>query len=364
MTIERVLVVGASGLVGVATARAFAEAGYDVVTMSRRPPDLGPDVHLEFVPVDLLDAQGTADAVERAGAVDAVVYTAVYEQADLVDGWSARTQMDTNLRMLDNVLGPLSRTGSLEHVTLLQGTKAYGVHLHPIPVPARERQARDPHENFYWLQEDYVRELAARTGVGWTILRPVHVVGPAYGVAYSTPPVIGAFAAVCAEEGLPFGFPGGPHQTVKQVVDARLVGRAAVWTAATPGSWGEHYNLTNGEVFTWRDIWPRLAEMLGMDCAEIAPTSMAEFLPAHAGAWDRVRERHGLARLPLAELLGRSHMYADYTFGYGVPGTPPPAVVSTVKVRQAGFHEVMDTEASFADAFAELVARGVLPEMP
>ncbi len=363
MSIERVLVVGASGLVGVAAARAFAEAGLDVVTMSRRPPELGPDVRTTFVPADLQDADSATRAVEEAGPVDAVVYTAVFEQADLVDGWSARGQMETNLRMLDNVLGPLSRTSRLSHVTLLQGTKAYGVHLHPIPVPARESQPRDPHENFYWLQEDYVRELAARTGLGWTILRPVHVVGPAYGVAYSTPPVIGAYAAICQELGLPFGFPGGSHQTVKQVVDARLVGRAALWTATSPGSWGEHYNLTNGEVFTWRDIWPRLADMLGVPCEQIEPVSMASFLPEHASVWDRLREQRGLAPLPLADVLGRSHMYADYTFGYGIEGTPPPAVVSTIKVRQAGFHDVMRTEDSFADALEDLLARGVLPSL-
>ncbi len=35
------------------------------------------------------------------------------------------------------------------------------MHLHPIPIPARERFPRDQHENFYWLQEDYIREKSA-----------------------------------------------------------------------------------------------------------------------------------------------------------------------------------------------------------
>jgi hypothetical protein len=30
-------------------------------------------------------------------------------------------------------------TKNLQHVTLLQGTKAYGAHVGPIPIPARER---------------------------------------------------------------------------------------------------------------------------------------------------------------------------------------------------------------------------------
>ena len=101
-----------------------------------------------------------------------VVYTAVYELPGLVPGWSERDQMDTNLAMLRNLMDPLAAAASgLQHVSLLQGTKAYGVHLHPIPIPARERFARDQHENFYWLQEDYVRESrppgrAGRSGSG------------------------------------------------------------------------------------------------------------------------------------------------------------------------------------------------------
>ena len=37
--------------------------------------------------------------------------------------------------------------------------------------------------------------------------------------------------------------------------------------------------------------------------------------------------------------------------------------MSTIKVRQAGFHDVMCTEDSFRDAFADLVGRGVLPDL-
>ena len=49
---------------------------------------------------------------------------------------------------VDVVLGggdepPLHAVAPLRHVTLLQGTKAYGAHLHPIPIPARERAPRD-----------------------------------------------------------------------------------------------------------------------------------------------------------------------------------------------------------------------------
>jgi nucleoside-diphosphate-sugar epimerase len=361
MSRPTVAVAGASGLIGAAVTEAFVEMGWHVYALSRRRPEVMESEHITHVPVDLMDSTSMAVAMSDLPEVTHVVYTAVFERADLVSGWTDSEQMLTNLSMLANVVGGLEQHGRLEHVTLMQGTKAYGVHLHAIPVPARERHPRDEHANFYWLQEDYLREFAARTGVAWTILRPVHVVGPAFGVAYSTPPVIGSFAAICRNTERPFGFPGGSHQTPKQVVDVRLVARATTWAALDERAWGEHFNVTNGEVFTWRDIWPFLADCLDVPCQEIEPLSMADFLPAHWQDWADVTLKHRLRPHTIEEIVGKSHMYADYTFGYGQPGIPPPALVSTVKIKQAGFTETMDTEQTFRDAITALRKRNVLP---
>ena len=79
--------------------------------------------------------------------------------------------MDTNLALLRNCLEPLM-TPALRHVSLLQGTKAYGVHHGLMTVPGRERAPRVQHENFYWFQEDWLR--GAQRGADWTftIWRP------------------------------------------------------------------------------------------------------------------------------------------------------------------------------------------------
>ena len=47
--------------------------------------------------------------------------------------------------------------------------------------------------------------------------------------------------------------------------------------------------------------------------------------------------------------------------GYGRDRPGPPALVSTIKLMQAGFHEVMDTEAMFRKGFAEMQAKRLLP---
>ena len=55
------------------------------------------------------------------------------------------------------------------------------MHLHPIPIPARERDARKDHANFFFDQEDYVREMGAKHGFNYTALRPQLVTGPTPG---------------------------------------------------------------------------------------------------------------------------------------------------------------------------------------
>jgi nucleoside-diphosphate-sugar epimerase len=268
--------------------------------------------------------------------------------------------MQANLAMLRNLLDPLAAAGSLAHASLLQGTKAYGVHLHPIEIPAREDRPRDAHENFYWLQEDHLRALAARHGFAFTIFRPQLVFGDATGVAMNLLPVIGAYAAVCRELGLPFAYPGGPSN-ILEATDARLLARALRWAADAPAARGQTFNVTNGDVFVWRHVWPAIADALGVAPGADERRSLAQFLPAHADAWARVAARHGLAVPSMDRLLGESHHYADFCFGYRAREAPPPVIVSTIRLREAGFGECIDTERMFREGFERLRAKRILP---
>ena len=357
---KTVLIAGASGLVGAACVDAFLDDGWEVVAVSRRRPEVVSDRQFTHLPVDLQDAQACAKAFSGIRDVSHLVYTAVFEKPGLIAGWTEDDQMQTNLAMLRNLVEPLSGDEALEHVTLLQGTKAYGIHLHPMRTPARERFPRDNHANFYWLQEDYLTEKAAERGFRYTIFRPQLIVGPNYGVVMNLPPVIGAYAAICKHEGRPFGFPGGVSY-VWEAVDTRLVAHAIRWAATTPDAHGQHYNLTNGEVFSWRDLWPSMAEVLGVETGPDEPVCLAELLPAKADVWDAIVSKHGLRPISMAELLGESHFYADFCLAYGATDPPPPAFVSTVKIKQAGFTETWDTEESFRHWLKVLQDRKVLP---
>jgi hypothetical protein len=63
----------------------------------------------------------------------------------------------------------------------------------------------------------------------------------------------------------------------------------------------------------------------------------------------------------MRDLLGESHHYADACFNYHGRASPPPTFLSTVKVKQAGFCGVYDTEESFRHWFRVLIERRVLP---
>jgi nucleoside-diphosphate-sugar epimerase len=357
MVRKTVLVAGATGLVGYAALKHFARApDTDVIAVSRRPP---PGIVARHFALDLTDAASCQTAADTLRGVTHLVYAALFELPGLVEGWRNDQQIDTNDRMLRNLLGPLVRAApALRHVTLLQGTKAYGVHVRPLAVPAREgRSDMREQPNFYWLQEDLLRSVQVGRDWHFTILRPVLVVGEAIGGAMNLVPALGAHAAVMRERGPILPYPGGAER-VSQAVDADLLARAIAWAGDTPAARDETFNITNGDVFTWPNIWPAIAEAVGMRAGPDEPFLLQSLGRAD---WDRVRLRFGLISPALAEFVGLSLEYADYQMRYGHTEPGPPAIVSTVKIMQAGFREVMDTEIMFRKWFKLFQTKRLLP---
>lgn len=351
MAARTLLVAGASGLVGFAAAKHFAaRPGWRVIGVSRRRPTGLDDAELHSV--DLTDRARSAEVFGSMRDVTHLVYAALYEKPGLIRGWRERDQMETNQAMLEHLFEPLRRAATgLEHVTLLQGTKAYGAHLGPIAIPARERAPRHQHDNFYWLQEDYLRAKQVGQPWHWTILRPQVIFGESLGSHMNLIPAIGVYASLLKEAGRPLSFPGGPPW-VREAVDADLLARACEWAATSPACANEIFNVNNGDVFEWRNVWPAIAETLGMEVGPDAPMSLAAEMPARERDWRAIVDEYALASPPsLAEFVGQSFVYADMQFAYGAKKTPPTTLVSTIKARRAGFHDSMDTEDMFRKWF-------------
>jgi nucleoside-diphosphate-sugar epimerase len=358
---QKVVVAGATGLVGNAALRHFSTIeSCQVVALSRRRPR---DLHgAQFVAIDLTDADRCAAVSAELEGTTHLVYAALHEESNLIDGWRDERQIVTNDRMLRNLMGSLEPVSPfLKHVALLQGTKAYGVHVRPIAIPAREdRSELYEQANFYWAQENFIRDSQQGKSWCWSILRPVLVVGLAMGGAMDLIPPLGVYAEMMRDQGRDLDYPGGASR-VSQAVDVDLLARAIAWSGQADSAKNEAFNVTNGDVFTWENIWPAIAEALHMKPGKPVSTSLAQEFPRWIEPWNRIRSGHGLKSPELRNFVGLSFQYADYCMRYGRTDAGPPALVSTVKINRAGFTEMMDTEEMFRKWFSQAQVSKLLP---
>ncbi|MFT7139353.1 MAG: nucleoside-diphosphate-sugar epimerase [Candidatus Azotimanducaceae bacterium] len=353
----RVAVVGASGVVGRSAMTQLQMSGIEAVAISRRQPDLP---HIEFIGLDLLDSIACCEIASRLADVTHVIFAALYEKPGLIEGWRDADQMQTNLAMLDNfVSSALAEATQLQHVALLQGTKAYGAHIQPMKIPGREREPRVKHDNFYWLQEDYIRAHQATADWHYSIWRPQIVVGHGLSAPMNMLAAIGAYAAFCRFDGVAFSYPGGPNSPI-EAVDADLLSRAIIFGLESETAKNETFNVTNGDVFEWRRMWPGIAAAFGLEvgCDQSMPLAS---LYDREDDWQKLISQYGLQPCTLREFVGDSFFYADALFSTAAARPPPPALVSTIKLRQAGFSECIDTEDMFAQWFRRLVMMNRLP---
>jgi nucleoside-diphosphate-sugar epimerase len=354
---RRILIVGATGLVGTAATEHFGRlSGWEVVTLSRRAPAVAGAFHIS---ADLMDRAACMEAFRKAPPITDVLYTALFEEPNLEAGWRSTAQADVNLTMLRNVLDGVEARSKLQHLTMLQGGKAYGTHLGRVPVPAKERWPRLPHHIFYWGQEDLIRERAAQSGWNFSILRPQMILGEAQASPMNMIAAVGVFACVMRELGRPLTFPGGGIY-VTACADSRLIARAAEFCATHANAAGETFNIVNGDAIVWRDLWPRIAAHFSMPAGDNAPMKLAEEMPRLAGKWDEIVRKYNLRKLTMGEVVGASWQMADLTLGYGRERAFD-RLMSPIKIRQAGFPDCFDTEDAIIYWLTRMQRSGVLP---
>jgi nucleoside-diphosphate-sugar epimerase len=353
-----VLIVGALGVVGRAALDLFTQTpGWSVIGLSRRKPDF--ETSARWISANLKDLVGLREQLAQEGKISHVVYAALHEEQSLVKGWNAQEQIRSNVLMLSNLLTALSDLSmGFSHLTLLQGTKAYGVHHGPYKMPAKESDPRFIASNFYYDQEDLVRERSGREGWAFTILRPQIVCGFALGNPMNAVTAIGVYASICRELGQPMRFPGGAP-CFQEAVDANLLARAILWAGQEPRCAGEIYNIANGDCFSWPNLWPRFAKRFGVEPGIAHSFSLAEVMADKGPVWDRIVERHGLIPYAYQEIVS-SWQFMDYLLRYG-RSYAHHSLVSTIKARKHGFHDCMDSEEMFDAIFTRLQEAKILP---
>ena len=264
---------------------------------------------------------------------------------------------DAMLRNLLDALTPKAK--GLRHITIMQGTKAYGGHVEPAPVPAKERWTRHWHENFYWLQEDLLRARQPHAAWTFSILRPQLVFGYAVSSPMNIVAAIGAYAALMREMNQPLNFPGGGRY-INAASDSRLIAQAAYYVATNEIAANETYNVVNGDMLVWQDIWKSIAECFSMKVGGNVPLELTKVMPTHEEIWKKIQNKHDLQSLSLAQLIGSSWQFTDRALAYGLD-TPANSVLSPIKLHQHGFHGCMDTEDSFIYWIERMQKNRLLP---
>ena len=323
----KALVAGALGVVGRANVEHLTSLpGWEVVALSRRAPDF--ETQATFVATDLTDAKGCRDALKDHRDFTHVIFAALHEQPSPVLGWTEADHVRTNVAMLANLLDVVEKNApGLRHFALMHGGKAYGVHLGPPPkVPSRETDPRTIPPNFYYDQEDLLRERQRGKKWRWTVFRPPAVCAFAVGSPMNTILALGPYAAICRELGLALRFPGAPGH-LKDACDARLFARAVHWAGQRQSGANEIFNVANGDCFCGNRCFPAL-RMSFRHAAEPHAMSLGRVMADKGLVWDGIVKQHHLQPYGYRQLVP-SLEYADFTFRYRQ--TPLKSLQSTIK---------------------------------
>jgi nucleoside-diphosphate-sugar epimerase len=348
------LVVGHTGIAGGNLAAHLIEQGWKVTGVARSASATVPGV----VPVaaDLLDRDATFAALRRVDPSHVFFAT-----------WTRRNTEAENVvangAMLANVLDAAAAAPSLRHAALVTGTKhylgpfeAYGTSKPDTPFV--EGRPRLPGENFYYTQEDILFERAAARGYSWSVHRPHTIIGHALGNAMNMGVTLAVYASICRETGRPFVYPGSRQQyeAVTDMTDARLLARHLAWAATHDAGRNQAFNVVNGDVFRWRQMWALLAAEFGLVNGGLPekPAPLAVQMADASPMWDAIVRKHSLQPNKLERLASWWHTDGDL-------GREVECFNSMTKSRLAGFHDYRDTAQAFRDLVARLRAERIIP---
>lgn len=343
------LVVGAQGVIGRNLADHLLQLeDWDVIGISRR---LSHDERITHISVDLLNDEESQATLQELKSVTHVFYAAYQERptwAELVE---------PNMTMLRNVVENISAVAeNLEHVSLMQGYKVYGAHFGPFKTPAKESDPPHMPPEFNVDQQTYLEEVQRGKRWFWSAIRPSVVCGFALGNPMNLAMVIAVYAAMSKELGIPLRFPGKPgaYNTLIEMTDATLLAKATVWAATEPRCRNQAFNINNGDLFRWNEMWPRIASMFEIETAPPLQMNLSTVMADKEHLWKAMIAKYGLRNTPYEQVS--SWGFADFVFSWDYD-----FFADGSKARRFGFHEFVDTEAMFAGIFEKLKAERIIP---
>ncbi len=349
ITKNTALVVGANGVIGTNLINHLATLGtWNIIGLSRRG---GSDTATtRYIAVDLLDLDSCMDKLSSLTNVTHIFYAAYQDRSS----WAELVA--PNMAMLVNVLSAIEPVAKgLKHVSLMQGYKVYGAHLGPFKTPARETDARHMPPEFNMDQQNFLESRQKGKSWTWTAIRPSVVGGTSTGNPMNLALVIAVYATISKKLGIPLRFPGKPgaYDKLMEMTDANLLAKATVWAATSPQCANQAFNINNGDLFRWNELWPKIAAYFEIQTAPPLPMSLQTMMADKESLWEAIKKEHGL-----------KHNYEEissWAFGDFVFSWDYDFFADGTKARRMGFHEFIDTERMFYDLFDEMRNKGIIP---
>ncbi|MFZ5676765.1 MAG: SDR family oxidoreductase [Pseudomonadota bacterium] len=344
------LIAGAQGVIGRnLIAELKSQGGWNIIGLSRRGgADEGKVRH---VAVDLLDPDDARRKLAPLSAVTHVFYAAYQDRGS----WAELVA--PNVAMLVNLLDGIEAAApGLRHVSLMQGYKVYGAHLGPFKTPARETDPPPMPPEFNIDQQRFLEGRQQSKAWSWSAMRPSVVGGVALGNPMNLVVAIAVYASLSKELGLPLRFPGklGAYDKLIEMTDAGLLARATIWAADEPRAANQAFNINNGDLFRWNDMWPKIARFFDMEAAPPMPLQLSAVMADKEPLWNAMVEKHGLAPTSYKDVS--SWPFADFVFSWDYD-----FFADGGKVRRFGFHDHVDSEEMFLRLFADLRRQRIIP---
>lgn len=344
------LIAGALGVTGRALVEHLEnDPDWSVIALSRRAPDF--ETSAQFLSVDLYDKAATATALAGLSHVTHVFFTAYSPNPDIA------AEIPVNVGMLANLMDAIEPVADdLQHVQLMHGAKFYGTFLGKYRTPARENDPRPPVTHFYHAQQDWLEERQAGKPWNWSTLRPHGVWGFSTGSAMNLLTGIACYGALAKAQGDVLHWPGNTsfYGRLYQMIDVELLARAMQWVATTPDAANNAFNITNGDLFRWEQVWPRIAEFFELEVGEPKPLKIAETMSDKGPLWAEMVTTHDLQPYALDQIVNWA--YLDMALGNDMD-----QVSSLTKIVSTGWTDLWDTQATITRQLQKLRDNRIIP---
>jgi nucleoside-diphosphate-sugar epimerase len=382
-----------------------------IYTLSRSKPGQN-DARIEHATLDL-----QSSAKDMAKSISGISAEYIFFCAYLANP-NEEEAARINGDLLSNFIHALEMTGAVQQVKrfiLTCGFKHYGVHLGLPKQPLLETDPRLEGNlgdttwpaNFYYTQQNILKDAAARESWEWVCTLPNDVIGYATHNFMNEATALALYCTISKVlPGSQLIYPGNQLNYLVQNcwTSADLHAKFCLWAAKAPGAGNNLFNVINGDVQSFQEFWPRMAERFGCEIPEnmfnmetrregqsdstdvqvntknpivvhakslgltessvstqssalhlqIDPQKWAQRADVLA-AWDKLKTKYGLDQAVWDK--------ATWDFLTFVLGREWGCVGSMSKARKLGWTGYEDTWESFERTFENLEKNGVIPSV-